>query len=100
MSNLPEDLDTPAYLLSFTDRELAEAAFYTDAAIIEGQSVACDPEDYDRLPYEGLALINREIETRLRLGIEVSRPEESAEYQLAPFGPEWELEQRERMGMC
>lgn len=99
MSNLPEDLDTPAYLLSSTDRELAEGAFNLDALIIEGQAYACDAKDYEGLPYRELALINREIETRLRLGIEFSRPEEHIEYQLAPFGSEWELEQRERMGV-
>lgn len=93
-----EFISTPKYMLAMSDRELSSAMFYADAAIIEGQAYACEPEDYAVLPYETLALLTRERDKRLRLGIEITHPgEDTFEQRFAPFGVEWELEQMERV---
>lgn len=84
-----------------TDRELADWMFRVDAAIIEHDAYCCC--DDERAACVGrerrlLASLSHEADRRVRYGITVSSPdEETFEQRHAPYGTEWELEQRERM---
>jgi hypothetical protein len=82
-----------------TDRELSETLFYVEAKLIEGQEMDTwhegNEDEYMRLCQHRDAL-NYELTRRVATGEEVDDPR-SIETELAPFGPEWEREQQERM---
>lgn len=84
---------------AYTDRELFDLMFYTDASIIEHDMHCCCDEECEVAPGRRLLrALSHEEDRRVRLGIEVRDDREpTLEERLAPFGIEWELEQRERL---
>jgi hypothetical protein len=82
-----------------TDRELSERLFYVEARLIEGQEMDTwheGNEDEYRQLCQTRDAINYELTRRVATGEEVE-DDRSIETELAPFGPEWEREQQERM---
>jgi hypothetical protein len=85
-----------------SDYELSSWAFALDAHIIEHNAYCCcDEEGCPEDIVQGrkmLAALTYEEERRTREGIEIRKDSDPRiEEELAPFGPEWEREQRARM---
>jgi hypothetical protein len=82
------------------DRDLAEWSFAVDATIIEHNMFCCCDEDCTATPARKmLAAITYEMARRDRTGERWDRPgRETFEERHAPFGTEWQLEQRDRIG--
>jgi hypothetical protein len=81
------------------DEDLAEQAFYLDAAIMEHDSLCCCDEPCFVEERKLLRALTYEGERRVRLDIykpDPNRP--SFEERYAPFGLAWQEEQCERMG--
>lgn len=95
-------LPTDGTIHTEPDQSMEERAFYCDAAIIEHRNLDADPDG----PCEGcieahhaLEEIRQERMRRYWLGIAIDDPAApTLEERLAPYGIEWELEQRERAG--
>ncbi len=90
-----------AYFAGQSDYEVAQAGFYNDAYVIEHDAYCCCDEGCPDAIVEARKLVdaaNYEGARRERTGEQVSKDTDpNIERDLAPFGPEWELEQRERM---
>lgn len=82
-----------------SDFEIADWAMNVDRVIIEhSMFCACDDECPATEPRRLLAALDHESNRRHRAGISVWRAtDRSMERDLAPYGPEWQREQADRL---
>ena len=89
-------------LTTIPDRALVDSIFYADHELAEHLEIDCEGGGEFDCPTctanrDGIRAARAEIDRRRLAGITVDDPHaETLEQRLAPYGTEWELEQRER----
>ena len=85
------------------DRQLADALFYLDVRIAEHYEVDAvfgdpdGPSPQVQGDFDARRQIRAEVDRRTEFGIQIDDPDEpSFEERHAPYGIEWQIEQRER----